>query len=139
MCTVLLPSGGYPIAVNTYIISYIPEEWSPQQQHSDIIKIKKLVLPWLLKKFPTFYGNLKAHYRVHKTPHNPLLSCATHILSMPSKHVFLRIILISPSQPHLSLASGRQPTHGSYSVSFTVIQLCLVTLRLVNILVDLLA
>jgi len=31
-------------------------------------KLKKIVLPWLLKKFPTFYGDLKAHYHVHNTP-----------------------------------------------------------------------
>lgn len=74
-----------------------------------------------------------------KTPHNPSLSCTVHILSMPSHPVFLRFILISPSLLHLSLPSGRQPTHGLYSVSFTEIHLCLVTRRLVKISVDLLA
>jgi hypothetical protein len=46
---------------------HIPEECSPHQHHCEIIKIKKLVLPWLLNKFPTFYGNLKAHYHGHPT------------------------------------------------------------------------
>lgn len=47
---------------------HIPEEYNPQQHHCETIKIKKTVLPWLLKKFPTFYGNLKGHYHVHNTP-----------------------------------------------------------------------
>jgi hypothetical protein len=31
MCTVLLPPGGYPIAVNKYIVSYIKKQYSAFQ------------------------------------------------------------------------------------------------------------
>jgi len=41
MCTVLLPPGGYPIAVNEYIISHQTDRYASQ------LKARKYLRPWV--------------------------------------------------------------------------------------------
>jgi len=45
MCTVLLPPGGYPFAVNKYIISYISCEIIEDDTYSNLPDYKRPLLP----------------------------------------------------------------------------------------------
>jgi len=79
---------------------HISEECSPQQHHHETIKIKKIVLPWLLKKFLIFYGNLKAHYRVHNTPQSISILYHTYpVHAFPSCFSMIHFNIIFSTKP----------------------------------------